>query len=159
MLVIADSSALIALAACGGLDLLLKLFDDVQVPTAVYDEVVIPDKPYATDLTTFLFGRSVSVDFSTIVINAGGLGLGELEAMALYKLKKADHLLIDDRRARKIAESNNIRCIGSLWVLLVAKREGHIEAIKPYVKRLQSSTLHFSAPILHRVLELANEID
>ena len=35
MLVIADSSALIALAVCDGLDVLLRVYDDVRVPKAV----------------------------------------------------------------------------------------------------------------------------
>jgi len=35
MLVVADSSALIALATCEGLDLLLALYDDIKVPEAV----------------------------------------------------------------------------------------------------------------------------
>ncbi|MEW5828080.1 MAG: hypothetical protein AB1846_04250 [Chloroflexota bacterium] len=44
MLVVADSSALIALAACDGLQALLAVYDDVKVPRAVYEEVVNPDK-------------------------------------------------------------------------------------------------------------------
>ena len=37
MLVVADSSALVALSVCEALDLLLKVYDDVRVPRAVYD--------------------------------------------------------------------------------------------------------------------------
>lgn len=43
MLVVADSSALIALATCEGLDLLLKVYDDIKVPEAVYTETVAPE--------------------------------------------------------------------------------------------------------------------
>ena len=39
MLIIADSSALLGLADCQGLNFLLELFGDVKVPQAVYDEV------------------------------------------------------------------------------------------------------------------------
>lgn len=39
MLIVADSSALIALATCQGLEILLRLYDDMKVPQAVYDEV------------------------------------------------------------------------------------------------------------------------
>jgi predicted nucleic acid-binding protein len=41
MLIVADSSALIALAVCDGLDVLLQVYDDVRVPQAVYDEVAM----------------------------------------------------------------------------------------------------------------------
>ena len=54
MLIVADSSALIALATCQGLDVLLQLYKDVKVPQAVYDEVAGPLKPEALALASFL---------------------------------------------------------------------------------------------------------
>lgn len=47
MLIVADSSALVALALCDGLELLDRLFEDVRVPQAVYDEVVVAGKAAA----------------------------------------------------------------------------------------------------------------
>ncbi|WP_417913414.1 hypothetical protein [Candidatus Electronema sp. TJ] len=44
MLIVADSSALVALALCDGLELLNRLFSDVRVPQAVYDEVLLQEK-------------------------------------------------------------------------------------------------------------------
>ena len=69
MLIVADSSALIALATCDGLG-------------------------------AFLTNRVVKVDTTRWVLTAGGLGRGEIEAMALYKQLTADALLIDDRPSR-----------------------------------------------------------
>ena len=103
MLIIADSSALVALATCTALDILLTLYETVNVPQAVYDEVAVPDKPQGTALAVFLQGRVVSVDTQQFVLSASGLGQGEIEAMALYKLLAADVLLIDDRRARLVS--------------------------------------------------------
>ncbi len=40
MLVIADSSALIALATCDGLNVILQVYEDIKVPEAVYAEKV-----------------------------------------------------------------------------------------------------------------------
>lgn len=50
MLIVADSSALVALATCNALDFLTTLYDDIKVPQAVYDEVIVPDKPEARSL-------------------------------------------------------------------------------------------------------------
>jgi predicted nucleic acid-binding protein len=108
MLVIADSSALVALATCGALELLTLIYEDIRVPQAVFDEVTAPDKPQGVILSSFLAERVVSVDMSRWVLAAGGLGQGELEAMALYKQLSADALLIDDRRTRTIASHNQI---------------------------------------------------
>lgn len=103
MLIVADSSALIALAVCDGLDVILHVYDDLKIPEAVYTEIVAPEKPHSDALGAFLAERVVTVDVSRWVVTAGGLGRGEIEAMALYKQLSADALLIDDHRARVIA--------------------------------------------------------
>jgi len=43
----------------------------------------------------------------------------------------ADLLLIDDSRAKKVAYLNNLEVMGSLDVLLLAKKKGLIARIKP----------------------------
>ena len=157
MLIVADSSALIALATCNGLDVILQIYDDIKVPEAVYAEIVAPEKPQSDLLGSFLSGRVIKVDTSRLVLAAGGLGHGELEAMALYKQLSADALLIDDHRARIIAEHNQINCIGALGLLLVAKQRGKINAIAPYVQKLRQSSIYYGDVLLNRVMKLAGE--
>lgn len=157
MIVVADSSALIALTTCDGLDVLLRVYADVKVPQAVYDEVVKSEKHQAAALEVFLSGRVVEVDTTHWVLAAGGLGQGEIEAMALYKQLSADALLIDDHRARVIAEHNQINCIGALGVLLFAKQSGKIDKVAPYVQKLRSSSIRYGEALLDKVLKLAGE--
>jgi predicted nucleic acid-binding protein len=97
------------------------------------------------------------VDPSRWVLAAGGLGRGEIEAMALYKELSADVLLIDDHRARAIAEYNQINCIGALGFLLIAKKDGKINDIKPYIQKLQQSSMYYGDELLNKVLKLAGE--
>ena len=157
MLVVADSSALIALAACDGLDLILQVYDDLKVPEAVYAEIVAPEKPQSDSLGVFLAERVVKVDTTRWVLTAGGLGRGEIEAMALYKQLSADALLIDDHRARVIAEHNQIKCIGALALLLLAKQHGKLNKGAPYVQKLRQSSIYYGDDLLDRVLKLAGE--
>jgi predicted nucleic acid-binding protein len=157
MLIIADSSALIALAVCDALDVILQVYDDLKIPEAVYREIVAPEKPYSDALGAFLTERVVKVDVSRWVVTAGGLGRGEIEAMALYKQLSADALLIDDHRARVIAEHNQIECIGALGLLLIAKRRGKISTLTPYVHKLRQSSIFYGDELLDKVLELAGE--
>ena len=157
MLVVADSSALIALATCDGLDVILRVYDDVKVPEAVYAEIVAPEKPQSDPLGLFLKERVMKVDTARWVFAAGGLGRGEIEAMALYKELSADALLIDDRRARIIAEHNQINCVGALGLLLLAKQAGKIKEVTPYVQRLRNSSIYYGDALLDRVLQLAGE--
>jgi uncharacterized protein len=133
------------------------VYDDVRVPQAVYDEVVMQEKPQASKLEAFLTGKVVEVDTAGMVLAAGGLGQGELEAMALYKQLSADALLIDDLRARTIAEHNHIICIGALGPLLLAKQSGYIKKIAPYVQKFKLSSIHYGDSLLEKVLKLAGE--
>ena len=157
MLIVADSSALIALAVCDGLDVILQLYDDLKIPEAVYAEIVAPEKPQSDVLGAFLSERVVKVDTGRWVLTAGGLGRGEIEAMALYKQLSADALLIDDHRARVIAEHNHIECIGALGLLLVAKQREKLPHITPYIQKLRQSSIFYGDELLARVLKLAGE--
>lgn len=157
MLIVADSSALIALAVCDGLDLILQVYDDLKIPEAVYTEIVAPEKPHSDVLGALLAERVMKVDVSRWVVTAGGLGRGEIEAMALYKQLSANALLIDDHRARVIAEHNQIECIGALGLLLVAKRRGKISALAPYVQKLRQSSIFYGDALLDKVMKLAGE--
>jgi uncharacterized protein len=157
MLIVADSSALIALATCDALDILLRVYADIKVPQAVYEEVIQPEKPQAAALGTFLSGRVMEVDTTQWVLAAGGLGRGEIEAMALYKQLSADALLIDDQRARRIAEHNHINCIGALGVLLIAKQHRGLDKIAPYIEKLRPSSIRYGNELLNKVLKLAGE--
>ncbi|MBF0228936.1 MAG: hypothetical protein HQK63_05030 [Desulfamplus sp.] len=50
MIVIADSSPLIALAVIEKLEILEKMYEKIYAPTAVVQEVVRTDKPFANTL-------------------------------------------------------------------------------------------------------------
>ena len=58
---LSDASPLIALALCGKLDLLDKLFDQVCIPQAVYRELTVPNKPKVKEITEWAKDRIVSV--------------------------------------------------------------------------------------------------
>ncbi|WP_298611003.1 DUF3368 domain-containing protein [uncultured Thiothrix sp.] len=157
MLVIADTSALVAVAACKGLHWLDALFTQVYVPQAVFQEATVFGKPQAEKLLGYLQNKVLEIDLRDFIINTQGLGQGELEAMALYKLKHADRLLIDDLKARKAATHNHIKIIGSVGILLLAKKHGLIPAIKPYLFIIQQSDLHLSKDLIAHALQLAGE--
>jgi uncharacterized protein len=160
MLVIADTSALLALASCDSLFLLDALFRTVRVPSAVFRECTVADKPEAKRLKEYLRDKVIEVtDPSALVTAATGLGQGELEAMALYKRLHADFLLLDDGRARKIARLNDVEVIGSLGVLLLAKTNSLLPAIKPSIDTIQAAGIYLSEALVAEALRLAGETE
>lgn len=157
MLVIGDSSALVALAVCGDLDILDKRFDTVRVPDAVFAECTVAGKTASDRLRVYLADKTVSVDLTATIITPSGMGRGELEAMSLYQNKQADFLLIDDRRARKVAIYNGLNTIGSIGILLWAKNAGYIPEIRSRIALIQDAGIFLSAKVRQEALTLASE--
>jgi len=157
MLIVADSSALISLAFCDGLCLLDQLFDEVKVPFEVFEEINIKGKPAANILKSYLTNKIISVDITKFVIATSGLGQGELAAMALYKHLQADYLLIDDKRARKIAQLNHINITGSQGILLLAKQAALIDNVSVFINKLRNSDIYISERLIQKTLQLAGE--
>ena len=157
MILIADSSALISLSICHSLNLLESLFGEVQVPQAVFDEVTISQKSESIELAGYLKGKVKAVETNRYVYLDAYADAGETEAMILYKQIDADWLLIDDKRGRKVAAINKIKTIGSLGVLLTAKKKGLLTAVKPKLDLLAKSNLYLSATLRQAVLDMAEE--
>ena len=158
MIIIADSSALVAVSTCQALGLLDALFGTVLVPTAVYDEVCAPGKPQSEALKSYLSGKVRSIDMSQQRLHkTAGLGKGELEAMLLYKSVSANVLLIDDQRAKKSAFANGLETMGSLGLLLLAKDEGLLSEITPRVRLLENSNAYLNPLLIAQVLQRAGE--
>ena len=159
MILIADSSALIALSTMDALNLLDQLFDQALVPEAVYQEVTGDETlPEANKLKSYLENKVYKLSSTTPVILVDAYGdIGEIEAMYLYKQLQADRLLIDDARGRKVAQLNEITVIGSLGILLLAKQKGMLLSIKPKIEQLRQSKLYVAESLLIKALRIANE--
>ena len=157
MLIIADSSALVALAECDMLHLLDVLFQEIRVPRPVFEECTFPGKPHASRLAAYLADKTIDIDLSSYIFSINGLGRGELHAMALYRYLHADRFLVDDQRAKKVANLNGISTIGSVGILLRAKERGLIPTIKPHVAAIQRSGVYLSDRVVKHALELAGE--
>lgn len=157
MILVADASALVALAACDSLLLLDALFGSVLVPQAVFSEVTVSGKPQSARLQMYLQNKIRQVDMQHFVYLDAYADAGETQAMLLYKVEQADYLLIDDRRGRKVAKINQIKTIGSLGVLLHAKRSGLISHVAPLIQQIAASPVFISERLVQTVLELAAE--
>lgn len=140
MIVISDSSSLIAIAAVGQLGVLHGLYREVVVPRAVWSEVTAPNRPGATEIQNAGWIRVASVaERSSIGVLPQPLGPGEGEAIVLAQELSADLLLIDERRARKIALQLGLPVTGVVGVMLEAKKAGLISAIKPILDQMEAA--------------------
>jgi len=103
MILIADSSALITLSIVDKLDVLEKLFGQVYVPRAVYEEISKENKPESYNLAKYF--KNKILDVQTNANFNISLGKGESEAIVLYAEQNADFLLCDDKKAKNLSST------------------------------------------------------
>ncbi len=141
--VVSNSSPIIALADLHRLAFLLELFGEIAVPPAVIGETMsaapLPHWIHTVELTQPPGPYTVS----------SSLGPGESEAIRLALETNPPWLILDDRPARRLAISLGIRVIGTLGILLAARRKGLLTALQPVLNELMQ-TGFFVAPALYR---------
>lgn len=125
MIVISDTTPIISLLKADHLEILEKLYGKVLIPEAVYQEL-IENPAYEREAeivkkAEFLCVLPIENIKSVSVLRCvTGLDLGESEALIMYDEQKADLLLIDERKGRKVAKQLNTRYIGTAGILMQA---------------------------------------
>ena len=147
MTVVADASPIIALAQIHQLDLLHQLFGPIDIPPAVYAEVA--DSP---DLASGIPGWArlrTATDSQVVDGLRQQLDTGEAEAVALA-LEQRALLIIDERRGRRVAQALSIPRIGTLGVLVRAKKRGLIDVARPLIDQLRAVEFWVSETVVER---------
>jgi uncharacterized protein len=86
------------------------------------------------------------------------VNIGEAEAIALAVEVGASRLLIDERLGRQTAKDLGLKITGILGILLLAKRQNLIEAVKPIMDDLISqANFRISSQLYVDVLNEAGE--
>ena len=150
-LVIADSGPIFSLALIDKLDILNTLFDDIKIPQAVWNEITY-DKTKPDYQKLYHFFKDKICQIKGLNELSFLMDYGESESLILYKELQADFLLIDDKKARKIAEFLNINCIGILGLLSTAKNKGLIRELKPIFETFLLNKRFYSIDLLNAVL-------
>lgn len=169
--VIADAGPLIALAKIDQLGLLPALFDGVTVTSVVVDEVLadalFPETP--------VLKAAVQQDWMSVLtltddwqvecrdwMNLYQIDMGEAASLTYASRCKAagDHALVvlDDARGRAAAEHAGIALIGTVGLLLLAKSQGLVPAVKPLLLHLRSHGYFLSERLIRAAIEQAAEV-
>lgn len=155
-LVIADAGPLFSLAIVDKLELLNQLFNEIKISKAVWDEITL-------DKSTEFYNK-ISHFFKDKVSNIKGfneltfaMDYGESESVILYKELNADFLLIDDKKARNIAENFDINCIETLGILSVAKDKDLIKELRPLFLIFLDNNRYYSIKLLNKILQRHKE--
>jgi len=158
MKIVADSSPLIAFAILNQLNLLSRIFSEIFIPQTVYDEVSKWSKPHSQKLKKFSKNKVQTIQNQIAVqLLRKDVDLGEAEAIVLALESNIENILIDDTKARKIAQAQGLLPIGSIGVLLQAKKSGLIEIVKPSLDKLIANRIRIRKTLYNKALDLAGE--
>jgi predicted nucleic acid-binding protein len=159
MIIVSDSTPLICFAILDMLDILNVIYEEMIVPSAVYDEISFPNKPYSEKIKKFLKGKVVVVKNKVAVsLLEKDIDPGEAESIVLAIEKHIEDVLIDDFKGRRAAKTYDLKPIGTIGVLLQAKKLNHIKRLKPLLDKLIRNKIRIGIPLYKRALELAEEL-
>jgi predicted nucleic acid-binding protein len=157
VIVVSDTSPLIALSSVNRLDLLQLMFDMVIIPVAVREEVMSPISKTTGELPSFIRVDPVDAKFPVRFLKMN-LHAGESEAIALALEQGIPGILLDDKHARVIAADLGLKVIGTLGLLLLAKRKGFLTEVRPIITQIIERVNFRIAPsVLNRALSLIDE--
>ncbi len=149
--VVSNTSPLIGLERIGQLQLLHQLFGAVVVPPAVMREVGA-----ATILPTWIEQRGLTQGVGPRILSAS-LGAGESEAISLALEVQARLLILDDRPARRLAQALHLPVIGTVGILLAAKRQSFLPVLRPSLDALVRHDFRIGQQLYEQVLRDAGE--
>ena len=161
-LLVADAGPLIALAVADVLPQTIALYQSLLVPQAVIDEcTAMPSAPGIGPIQAALRGSALRVIAEADIAPldpayARGLGSGEVAVLA-YAAQHRHVALIDDRRARGIAQRLGVVIVGSGAVLLSLKVHRHIDSIQPALKTWQAHGYFVAPAVVDDLLRRAGE--
>ncbi|MHB1630209.1 MAG: DUF3368 domain-containing protein, partial [Bacilli bacterium] len=88
---------------------------------------------------------------------SGKLHRGELEVIVGAKELGIQTVLIDEKAARKLADTFLMDSIGTLGILILAKRAKLVNDVQPYLDALLSTGFRIHKDIYRRILQEAGE--
>jgi len=141
---ISNSSVLIALSSIGQLSVLTQRFPDgILIPQAVWYEVVetggerVGAKEVAVGLNLWLTVQEVE-NKPLVSLLQQDLDNGEAEAIALFYEQPSEGLLLDEKKARQVSRRMVLPVIGTLGLLIWAKRQGTISNLQEQLDALRT---------------------
>lgn len=159
-LIVADAGPLIALAVGGVLPACVQMLGGLAVPEAVLLECTAdPSAPGAAVIEELCNTTSIDIVPHALLTPldaalAQGLGSGELAVLA-YAAEHGLLALIDERRARKIAQRLNVAVIGSGTLLAQMAQLGLLVNLEPVFTAWQKHGYFVSPAVQAQIVQLA----
>ena len=163
MIVVSDTTPLISLLKIDRIGLLEKLFGQVLIPQAVFDELTSDErfKFEADQIRRKQFIKVKAVknpESASILKRATGLDQGESEAIILTDEQNADVLLMDEAKGRAVSFQMGFKIMGTIGILIAAYEENELtgDEVRKCVEGLQKAGRHIGQKYYQMLLDKLN---
>ena len=161
MIVVSNTSPLTNLAAIGQFDLLYRLYARLHIAEGVWDELNAQGKrwPGRDEVAAADWIERHTVQNQALITALWrDLDRGEAETIALALELKADLVLLDEKEGRRAAQRLGLHVVGVVGVLLEAKANDALDALRPHLDALrQTAGFYLSESLYRHALELMGE--
>lgn len=158
--VIVNSTPLIALCHIDSLDILKKIYGEIIIPKAVYNEISAKEnsvcKRQVDESRSWIKVENIQNEMAKALYKSQ-LHDGEVEVMILAKEKEADVVIIDDMNAKKHAKYLKLPVTGTLGVLIKAKKLGYINQLEPLLNGMVQNNIYLGDKLIERCLKEVGE--
>jgi predicted nucleic acid-binding protein len=155
MTVVSNTTPLNYLILIGRADILSKLYEQVVIPEAVFNELTTPSTPglvrqWIAKSPTWLIVQPAP---PAIAGEMQEIQIGERQAISLARAIRADLVLLDDRRARQIAKHRGVNVVGTLGILMgAAEPEQGLTNLSEAIDDLKQTNFRASPELLESLL-------
>ncbi len=147
--IISDTSCFIVLSNIGELELLRKVYGQVITTPEVMLE-------YGEALPSWVEINAAADKYAQRVLELQ-LDIGEASAIALAIEMPECTIILDDYKARKLAEKLGLKITGTIGVIVKAKLRGIIPTVKPYLDKIRRTDFYISNELYFKAIEEAGE--
>jgi predicted nucleic acid-binding protein len=154
-----NSSPLILLGRISRLDLLPAIAERVVIPHSVLGELSVKDgTDWLATTVTAIPGFEI-VDDSQIpaTVARWDLGAGESAVLAYCLLNPGYRAVLDDQKGRRCARSLGVALLGTLGVVVEARRQGLIPVARPIVAAIRGAGYYIEDELIAAALQEIGE--
>ena len=156
--IISNTTPILSLLKISKLDLLEKLYDEVIIPSAVFQEIETGrKKEYYQDLTQLHWIKITDLKNPDSKEFFTDLDDGEAEVLILAKEQNADLVIMDEILGRRFANQLGLNLTGTIGVLLKAKENGLIESVSDLLTELIEKGTWLNPKLVSKIKELTKE--
>jgi len=138
-IIISDTSCFIVLSNINELEILQKVYNKIITTSDIVSE-------YGDVLPHWVEIQNAEDKYSQQLLEMQ-IDKGEASAIALAMENTGCTLILNDYKARKIAEKLGIDITGTIGVIIKAKLKGIIPSIKPLLEKIRHTDFRLSAEI------------